>query len=157
MGTAAFQAVVVEHFPHFFGIFAEKAKELEMFIGYHAHGGDARVIDGTSIWERFFDATSKDVVMQMDLGNFIDGKGDPYKMLEKFKGRSLTVHLKESDQRDASKGNPIIGDGGVDWKRTFELCETIGNTEWYVVEDERGADSFDRIERSIAALRKMGK
>ena len=90
--------------------------------------------------------------MQMDLGNYMGGGGDPYKMIEKFKGRSKTVHLKEG-----GPGSPIIGDGTVDWKRAFELCETVGGTEWYVVEDERGPDSLDRIEKCIQALRKMGK
>ena len=141
-----------------FNVLAEKAKKLDLCVGYHAHGGDAKLIDGIPAWERFFDATSADVIMQMDLGNYQmgddgnGGHGDPYKMIEKFKGRSKTVHLKE-----AGANAPIIGDGEVDWKRAFNLCETIGGTEWYVVEDEKAADSLERIEKCIAALRKMGK
>jgi sugar phosphate isomerase/epimerase len=135
-----------------FNKWAEKAKAVDMFVGYHAHAGDAKLIEDIPLWERFFDATIPEVVMQMDVGNYLDGNGDPYKMLEKFKGRSRTVHLKESGQN-----SPIIGDGRVDWKRTFELCETHGDTEWYVVEDEKGADSLERIEKSIVALQKMGK
>jgi sugar phosphate isomerase/epimerase len=121
-----------------------------MVIGYHAHGGDAKLIDGIPAWERFFDATTPDVLMEMDLGNYRAGGGDPYKMIEKFKGRSKAIHLKES-------GDAIIGSGEIDWKRTFELCETIGATEWYVVEDEKSADSFERIEQCYAALKAMGK
>ena len=135
-----------------FNQIAEKAKPLGLFIGYHAHGGDARVIEGIPAWERFFDATSKDVIMQMDVGNYKDGGGDPYKMLEKFKGRSRTIHLKE-----AGRGNPIIGSGEVDWERVFNLCEPAGGTEWYVVEDEAGPDNLERIEKCIVALRGMGK
>jgi sugar phosphate isomerase/epimerase len=134
-----------------FNGFADKAKPFELFVGYHAHGGDAKLIDGIPAWERFFDATSPAVVMQMDIGNYMGGGGDPYKMIEKFKGRSKTVHLKESGR------DPIIGDGEVDWKRVFKLCETIGGTEWYVVEDEAGPNNLDRIEKCIASLRKMGK
>ena len=135
-----------------FSKLAEKAKPLGLRVGYHAHGGDAKLIDGTPAWERFFDNTSSDVVMQMDIGNYMMGGGDPYKMIEKFKGRSKTVHLKEAGQ-----GNPIIGSGDVDWKRVFELCESIGGTEWYVVEDEAGPNAFERIEKCIIALREMGK
>ena len=135
-----------------FNQLAEKAKALDLFIGYHAHGGDARLIDGTPAWERFFDATVPEVIMQMDIGNYKDGGGDPYAMIEKFKGRSKTVHLKEGGQ-----GNPIIGDGTVDWKRVFELSETVGGVEWYVVEDERGPNNLTRIERCLAAIRGMGK
>jgi len=135
-----------------FNKLAEKAKAFGLCVGYHAHGGDAKLIDGVPAWERFFDATSSDVVMQMDIGNYMMGGGDPYKMIEKFKGRSKLVHLKE-----AGPNSPIIGDGEVDWKRAFELSETVGGVEWYVVEDEKGPDSLERIEKCIAALRKMGK
>jgi sugar phosphate isomerase/epimerase len=135
-----------------FNEIAKKARTFGLSVGYHAHGGDAKLIDGTPAWERLFDATNREVVMQMDIGNYKDGGGDPYKMIEKFRGRSKTVHLKESGQ-----GHPIIGSGTVDWKRVFTLCETIGGTEWYVVEDEVTADNFDRIEKCIIALREMGK
>jgi len=135
-----------------FNGWAEKAKTFGLFVGYHAHGGDAKLVEDIPAWERFFDATVPEVIMQMDIGNYKDGGGDPYKMIEKFKGRSKTVHLKESGQ-----GHPIIGDGTVDWKRSFELCETVGGTEWYVVEDEAGPDNLERIEKCITALRGMGK
>jgi sugar phosphate isomerase/epimerase len=132
--------------------FVEKAKPFGLFVGYHAHGGDAKVIDGVPVWERFFDATPKEVVMQMDFGNYMAGGGDPYKMIEKFAGRSKTVHLKEG-----GPNRPIIGEGTVDWKRAFELSETVGGAEWYVVEDEHTPDSLDRIEKCIVSLRGMGK
>ena len=135
-----------------FNKLAEKAKPFGLSIGYHAHGGDAKLIEGIPAWERLFDATDPAVIMQMDIGNYMAAGGDPYKMIEKFKGRSKTVHLKEAGQ-----GNPIIGSGDVDWKRSFELCETVGGTEWYVVEDEAGPEGFDRIAKCLAALREMGK
>ena len=135
-----------------FNKIAEKAKPFGLSVGYHAHGGDAKLIEGIPAWERLFDATVPEVIMQMDVGNYMAGGGDPYKMIEKFKGRSKTVHMKEAGQ-----GHPIIGDGEVDWERTFDLCETVGGVEWYVVEDEVDPDNFDRIEKCIAALRGMGK
>ena len=135
-----------------FNKWAERAKPLGLSIGYHAHGGDAKLIDGIPAWERFFDATVPEVVMQMDLGNYKGGGGDPYKMIEKFKGRSKTVHLKEG-----GPNAPIIGEGTVDWKRAFDLLEAVGGAEWYVVEDEHTPNNPDRIEKCIVALRGMGK
>lgn len=142
-----------------FNAIAEKAKALDLYIGYHAHGYDTELIEGVASWERFFDATVPEVVHQMDIGNYKDGGkdggGDPHAMIAKYRGRSRTIHVKEAGQR--GPGNPIIGEGTVDWQRAFELCETIGGVEWYVVEDEVTPDNLDRIERSIAVLREMGK
>ena len=141
-----------QRFVEEFNQIAERAKPLGLYTGYHAHAPDARMVDGITAWERFFDGTVHDVIHQMDTGNFKSGGGDPYAMIEKFAGRSRTVHLSETGQ-----DRPVIGDGIVEWQRIFDLCETVGGVEWYVVEDAREPDGFDRIERSIIALRTMGK
>lgn len=138
-----------------FNALADKLKPFGLCVGYHAHAGDAKLIEGIPAWERFFDATVPEVVMQMDIGNYQVGGGDPYKMIEKFKGRSRLVHLKEAGEDQ--KGYPIIGNGIVDWKRAFDLLETVGGTEWYVVEDEVEPTSLERIEKCLIALRGMGK
>ena len=133
-----------------FNKMAEKAKPYGLFVG--THGGEGTLVDGIPALERFFDATVPEVVMQLDLAYFMGNGGDPYKMIEKYPGRSKTIHLKES-----GRGNPIIGSGNVDWDRIFGLCETVGGIEWYVAEDEGSADDSARIAACIKALRAMGK
>jgi len=136
-----------------FNEIADKLSKHDMEIGYHAHGGDFRKLDGETAWDRFFAKTRKNVFMQMDIGNCIGGGGDPYTPIEKFPGRSKAIHLKEWSDNGAP-----IGEGTVDWKRVFELCETVGGTEWYVVEHEVGsAEDLRGIEACIKNLRKMGK
>jgi sugar phosphate isomerase/epimerase len=132
---------------------AAKVKEQGMYVGYHAHGGDFKKIDGTTPWEALFDNASPDVVMQGDIGNTIGGGGDPYALLKKYPGRSLTIHLKE---HGGPKG-AVIGDGTVRWKEVFELCETIGKTQWYIVEHESGTTPLEAIKGCLEGLRKMGK
>ena len=133
---------------------AAKVKEHGMRVGYHAHGGDFVKIGGKTAWEVFFENTCDDVVMQLDIGNCIGGGGDPSAILKKFPGRSATVHLKEH-------GGPpeaVVGEGDVDWKKVFKICETSGGTEWYIVEHERGAgDAVENVKRCLDNLRKMGK
>jgi sugar phosphate isomerase/epimerase len=102
----------------------------------------------------FFDNTDKDVVMQMDTGNCLGGGGDPTAILKKYPGRSLTVHMK-------AHGGPkgaVIGEDKVDWKSVFEICESTGGTQWYVVEQESyKSTSLDAVKGCIDNLRKMGK
>jgi len=138
---------------YLFNELAEKLEKLDMVLGYHAHGGDFKMIGNETAWDRFFGRTRQNVSMQMDIGNCLGGGGDPYTPISKFPGRSKTIHLKEW----SDSGAPV-GEGKVDWKRIFELCETVGGTEWYVVEHEVGsASDLGGIEACIKNLRNMGK
>ena len=138
----------------FFTETAAKVKGQGMHVGYHAHGGDFKKFDGETVWDILFSNAGPDVVMQLDIGNSMDGGGDPIAILKKFPGRSLTIHLKE---HGGPKG-AAIGEGDVDWKEIFRLCETTGKTEWYIVEQESYAGGpLDSVEACIKSLRKMGK
>ena len=136
-----------------FNELADKVKADGMLVGYHAHGGDFTKLEGETAWDIFFGATKPEVVMQLDLGNCIDGGGDPIAELKRFPGRATTIHLKEHG------GGPtaVIGEGDMRWKEVFELCEA-GGTQWYIVEHERGGpDPVGDVKRCLEGLRKMGK
>ncbi len=134
---------------------SEKLAAEGMFAGYHAHGFDAALLeDGRIAWDALFSATRPEVIMQMDIGNYKSGGGDPIGTLSRFPNRARSVHLKEY----GGAPDAVIGEGDADWPEVFRLCETQQNTEWYVVE-EGGPDGlgYDVCRRSLAALRKMGK
>jgi sugar phosphate isomerase/epimerase len=133
---------------------AEKVKDKGMKVGYHAHGGDFKKVDGEYAWDLFFENTCDAVYMQLDVGNCIGGGGDPYATLKRFPGRSATVHLKEhGGPREA-----VVCEGDVDWEQVFDICEKTGGTEWYIVEHERGAgDPVENVGKCLANLRAMDK
>jgi len=139
-------------------VFNEISQRLEpfgMYTGYHNHFIEFEEVDGETAWDVFAKNTDPRVVLQMDTGNCMHGGGDPLAFIEKYPGRSLTVHLKEW-----SKGydKALIGEGDTDWPRLFELCETIGDTEWYIVEQESYAHPpLECVKRCIDNLRAMGK
>jgi sugar phosphate isomerase/epimerase len=137
-----------------FNELAAKAKPLGMHVGYHAHGGDFKKFDGETIWDILFSNTTADVVMQMDVGNCLGGGGDPYATLKKYPGRALSVHLKEH-----GKGGAPVGEGDVKWDEVFQLCETTGGTQWYVVEQEAygATTALESVKCCLDNLRKMGK
>jgi len=75
--------------------------------------------------------------------------------LEKYAGRARTVHLKEFSSKIAE---PVIGQGEVKWKKFFKLCETVGATEWYIVEQEKyPMPPLDSARACIDFLKGMGK
>jgi sugar phosphate isomerase/epimerase len=151
--VASVQAIV-ETAKHFNAL-SEQLKPHGMKIGYHCHGGDFVNVEGRTPWELLAENTNAGVIMQLDIGNCLDGGGDPIAMLKKFPGRSVSVHVKDHGGKPGS----VFGEGTVNWKRVFELCETIGGTKQYVVEEEgrKGPEALEAVDRALKNLRKMGK
>jgi sugar phosphate isomerase/epimerase len=138
-----------------FNDIAAKVKPAGMRVGYHNHEIEFKMLDGEMPWDTFFGNTSKEVMMQVDTGNCMHGGGDPTPYISRYPGRAITVHIKAYS---TTKKNPLIGEDDMDWPKFFKLCETVGGTEWYIVEEESGAyPGLEAVSRSLANLRKMGK
>ncbi len=134
---------------------AEKLRPHGMRIGYHCHAGDFKAVDGKIPWVVLGHESSPDVIMQLDVGNCLQGGGDYLAMLKEFPGRGITVHLKEH----GAPPNGVLGEGQVKWDEVFRICESTAGTTWYIVEDEtrKGAEAIDAVRRCLQNLRKMGK
>jgi sugar phosphate isomerase/epimerase len=138
-----------------FNELADKVKPHGMRVGYHNHTIEFKALDGELPWDTFFGNTKKEVIMQFDTGNAMIGGGDPVVFLKKYPGRAVTVHLKPF-----SKSNPkaVIGEDELPWKEIFDLCETTGGTQWYIVEYEvAGVPALEAVAKCLEGLRKMGK
>jgi sugar phosphate isomerase/epimerase len=136
-----------------FSEIAEKVKPEGMRVGYHNHGVEFTPMDGELPWDTFFGNSSKDVIMQLDIGNAMSAGIDPIPYLYKYPDRAITVHVKEF-----SKTNPkaLIGEGDVPWRAFFALCRAVGGTEWYIVEYENDAyPPLECVDRCLQNLRKM--
>jgi sugar phosphate isomerase/epimerase len=139
-------------------VFNEISVQLEkegMATGYHNHYIEFTAMDGELPWDTFFSNTRPQVVMQVDIGNALHGGGDPIPYIERYPGRAITVHLKEYS---ATNDKALVGEGDVDWQQVFRLSESVGNTEWYIVEQESYAyPPLECVDRCLQALKGMGK
>ncbi len=136
-----------------FNEISDKLKAHGMLTGYHNHAIEFTPLDGELPWDTFFGNTKKDVVMQVDTGNALHAGCNVVPFVEKYPGRALTVHLKEYSK---TNDKALIGEGDVDWQKCFTLCETIGATEWYIVEQESYAlPPMDCIDKCLQNLKKM--
>ena len=131
---------------------ADKLKPMGMRIGYHCHPGDFEKVDGEPVWDVFFGNTKKDVVMQCDLGHMGTAGVDPVMYLNKYPGRAASVHVKPSAR---VKRNVLVGEDELNWPAIFKACETVGGTEWYIVEYDGG--SMEKAEKTMETLKKWGK
>ncbi len=126
-----------------------------MRTGYHNHTIEFVPLDGELPWDTFFGNTDPDVVMQFDTGNALHGGAAASPFIRRYPSRATTVHLKEYA---AANDRALIGEGDVPWPDIFELCETVGGTEWYIVEQESYAfPPLDCVDRCLQSLRAMGK
>lgn len=138
-----------------FNQLAEKVADEDLQVGYHNHTEEFKKVGGDSAWDVFARNTRKDVVLQLDTGNALLGGGDVVALLKAYPGRSTTVHLKE---HSATNDKALIGEGDIPWKEVFRLCETVGGTEWYIVEQETYAyPPLTTVEKCLQNLRNMGK
>ena len=137
------------------GLFNEIAAKLKpegMYCGYHNHSSEFKPMDGTTPWDIFYGNTVKDVVMQIDTGNCMGGKGDPVALLRKYPGRALTIHCKEH----GGPGMGLVGEGKVDWKQIIQLGRTTASAEWFIIEHERGgAKAMEAVKGCLANFRKL--
>lgn len=135
---------------------AERLKLEGMRVGYHNHAIEFQPLEGEIPWDIFFGATIPEVVMQLDTGNAMHGGVSPDGILEimkRYPGRAATVHLKEYS---STNKQALIGEGEVKWKELFNLCETIGGTEWYIIEQETYAyPPLECVKRCIRNLKEM--
>jgi len=138
-----------------FNDLAEKVAPSGMQVGYHNHTVEFDKSEGECAWDVFARGTRDDVVLQLDTGNAYHGGGDAVAYLRAYPGRSQTVHLKEYS---ADKEKALIGEGDTDWQAVFQLCESVGGTEWYIVEQETYAHPpLVTVEKCLQNLRAMGK
>jgi sugar phosphate isomerase/epimerase len=135
-----------------FGELAEKVKPHGMQVGYHNHAHDFAPVDGTTGWDLLASNTPRDVIMQFDTGNALDGGGDPLVYLKRYPGRATTIHIKEYSKTNK---NALIGEGDINWAEVLRLCRS-GGTKWYIIEEEKEAyPPLEGVDLSLKNFRKL--
>jgi sugar phosphate isomerase/epimerase len=146
------------------GVFNEIAEKLAAYgmqTGYHNHHTEFKPFEagGELPWDTFFGNTVTSVVMQFDTGNALHGgsSGNALDFLTNYPGRAQTIHLKDYDIPNDTYDTPV-GEGSVPFDKIFEICESTGGTEWYIVEYEAPAyPEMEGIEICLKNVRKMGR
>jgi sugar phosphate isomerase/epimerase len=101
--------------------FAEISRILhhhEMRLGYHNHAVEFKMANGRRPWDTFFENSSKDIMIELDLGNAAFGGADPLAALKRFPGRVRYVHVKDYT---AARPDLMVGDGDMNWRDFFPV------------------------------------
>ncbi len=140
-----------------FNELADAVKPHGMRVGYHNHTIEFTPLDGELPWDTFFGHTQRAVIMQFDTGNAMQGGGHAVDFLKKYPGRAASMHVKPFSK---TKPNALLGDpeDEMPWPEIFHLAETVGKTEWYIMEYESDAyPPLVSVEKTLEVMRKWGK
>lgn len=132
---------------------AAKLKPHNMKTGFHNHAIEFVAVEGQVPMEILFDNTPADVIMQLDVGHAVRAGADPIAYMNKYRGRARSLHIKDfsPDSEDI-----LLGQGVVKWPEVFKAATTVGNTEVYIVEQERYPfPPLECVERCLKTLKQM--
>ncbi|MCL2646796.1 MAG: sugar phosphate isomerase/epimerase [Phycisphaerales bacterium] len=144
---------------------AERLRPVMMRTGYHNHftefvppggrSGNGGGGERETAWDLFFSNTVPEVIMQLDTGNARHGGGDVTPYLSRYPGRATTVHLKEYKKGAVKDHATLIGEGDIDWPAMLKLCETIGGTKWFIVEQSEQMEPLGAMEAVEICLKRL--
>jgi sugar phosphate isomerase/epimerase len=131
-------------------------KPLGMTTGYHNHQVEWRVVDGKRPMDILAAGTPKDVILQFDIGTCLEVGADPIAWINANPGRIKSVHCK--DWSKANGYNTAFGEGDAPWKAIFDAVERSGGVEYYLIEQETGAQSggeLPMVQRCLSNWKKL--
>jgi sugar phosphate isomerase/epimerase len=135
---------------------AEKMKPLGLRAGFHNHQTEFTPMEGRRPMEVLAANTSKEVVLQLDVGTCIEAGSDPVAWIKGNPGRFASIHCKDWSPDPAKGYKVLLGEGAARWKKIFKAAEKSGRVEYYLVEQEGSAyPPMETAERSLAAFRKL--
>jgi sugar phosphate isomerase/epimerase len=134
---------------------AEKLKPLGMTTGFHNHASEWKPIDGKRPMDILASSTTKDVVLQLDVGTALEAGADPVAWINANPGRIKSMHCK--DWSPTAGYSVVFGEGTAPWQKIFDAAEATGGIEHYLIEQEAGqADQqLQRAEQCLANWKKM--
>jgi len=134
----------------------EQLKPLGMTTGYHNHQVEWREVEGKRPMDVLAANTPKDVVMQFDVGTCLEVGADPLAWINANPGRIKSVHCK--DWSPATGYKTAFGEGAAPWKAILDAAEKTGGVEYYLIEQETGAEQggeLPMVQRCLENWKKL--
>jgi sugar phosphate isomerase/epimerase len=144
-----------------FNRFGTEAAKADLRFGYHCHGYDFVPSAEGTLFETI--ATNTDpsrVAFQVDVFHTYHGGADPVQLIQRYKSRVTSLHLKDlkkgvAVQVGTAVGRPEddvpVGSGQIDMPAVLRAAMNAGASIYYL-EDE-SADPWGHIPRSLAFLK----
>ncbi|BDC47796.1 xylose isomerase [Bryobacterales bacterium F-183] len=133
-----------------------KLKAANMVPGFHNHAMEFRPLpaNGPRPIDIIANNTSKDVVLQLDVGTCVEVGVDPVAWIRKHPGRTRSMHCKDWSKAQGFKA--VFGEGDSPWVEIFKAAEQVGGAHHYLIEQEGSAYTpMETAQRCIDNYRKL--
>jgi sugar phosphate isomerase/epimerase len=136
---------------------AETLAPLGMSSGFHNHQAEWRRVDNQRPMDVIAANTTKNVVLQFDVGTCVEVGEDPIAWITAHPGRIRSIHCKDWGRASAAGYGVLFGEGDAPWTKIFEAAESAGGVEYYLIEQEEGpaAEQLQRAERCLANWKRL--
>ena len=136
----------------------EQTLQAGIVLCFHNHSAEFKVYEGKPGLEILYEvADPRFLKAQVDVYWVQHGGQDPATFIRNHAGRCPTIHCKDMEQ-GPDRFFAEVGEGILDWPGIFQACETVGGTEWYIVEQDLcRRPSIESARISFENLRKWGK
>lgn len=137
---------------------ARKLKPHGLRCGYHNHTKEFKKVGNKTYWDLFAERTTKDVVLQQDIGWSTHARQVPADLVRRYPGRHQIVHCKPTIMHGDKGKQPFIGQDSVDWPPVLKALMEVGDCEWLTIETERVPKGMSQMEcagKSLVGLKKI--
>ena len=99
--------------------------------------------------------TNADVMLQLDVGTCLEAGADPVAWIRANPGRIRSIHCKDWSADPNIGYKTLFGEGKADWNAIFQAAESVGGTEYYLIEQEGSRyPELETARRCLEAFRK---
>ncbi len=132
-------------------------------FGYHNHGQEFGDYRDVTLWDHIARSTPDSLVMQLDVGWASAVNKNPTEFVRRHPGRTLSTHFKAAENEEERGKLPIIGKDSIDWLGLIKANQSVGGTQWLIVEQEVYPNGMSEMEAVAASkqgldgLLKQGK
>jgi sugar phosphate isomerase/epimerase len=123
-----------------FNKFGKQVSDAGMVFGYHNHSAEFKKFDGKTAFDHLFAMTdAKHVKIQLDVGWVAVAQQDPIAILNQYKDRVISLHVKDVGKRGADGKDPpsvALGEGTVDWKKVLGTAHANGVKHYFYEQEE---------------------
>ena len=138
-----------------------KLKAAGLTFFYHPHGYEFMPTANGTLFD-YIAAQTKDVHFQLDVFWAVRGGVNPVALLEKYKNRFISLHVKDLEKGVATGDSTgtapdstsvVVGKGQVNWPEVLKAALAAGIQHYYI-EDE-AENAIDQIPESLIYLNNL--